>query len=1320
MKSYSQSSLPQASAHGSGAQPSAGLPGDPIPAANRRSRLMPLLIGLFFMLGLGFLLVREVLVPHVDVVRPHLVAALERGLGRPVVIEALAIDWRGVRPRLRINGLRILENDQSAALALERVDATLAWSSFGRGAIHFHRLVVHAPDLALRRDPEGRFFVAGLHVDPQAPGSGLRNWLLAQREVVVRDARLTWLDQLRGAPPLSVHAVQLRLSAAGGRHRFAGQARLPEGLGGRVELKGDMVSLDPARPEAWAGQVYAAVEDVDLGGGAPWLDLPLSLRGSASARAWIDVDFGQLGGGVADFALAGVEFGRNEAGEPLRLEDASARVSLRRGGGGTWEWSFGEAEVGQVGHARVGPFNASVVVGRASSDAGGGWVANEVGVQAARLDLAALAALAEGLPPAWLPADQRQRLVAMGPSGQLQELDAKWRGSSLDGRPAWAVNAHFSGLRLDAVDRLPGVEGMSGEIRGDALRGRFIVRGRDAALALPAVFPEPVIALSSLFVEGGWTHGADGTDLTVDALRFENEDAAGSASGVYRSGVGRRGGIDLAARLTRAEGMAVARYLPWVAGAGVRAWLGDALQGGFVPEARLRLMGPLDAFPFENGEGVFQVTARVADARLRFDPAWPPIEAIHGELRFEGPGMRILADNARIMNVDLTEVTARIPDLDAPEGALMTLGGQARGASSAFLAFVAGSPVSGYLGGFTDGMHADGDGHLSLALEMPFRTPERTRVEGEYRFSGNRIVVLEDLPALTAASGRVRFTEQRMSLRDARARFLDAPLTLGAETVQGEGLRLRVDGGFNVRALSAFAGFESLPLMEHLSGGAPLTAEIIFATGGADVRIDSDLQGLSSSLPYPLNKRAAQSWPLTARVRVDDGGRRQHLRLGLADDFTLELSRSRDASGWRIERGGVAMFAPLETVEGGIMFSGRFGELDLDRWRALISAAEDAEGVDDARAGGVVGRALRAVDLSAGRLHLGGIVLDDLELGLLADADGQGWRGRITSTQADGSFEWGSADAGVLHARFAHLAIGEAPDAEHAAPSSYVITDLPRRLPDLDVVAERFLLRGRELGGLLLDARNEAGLWTLERLEVGDAQGMLVGEGRWRAGVEPLTELRFRLDGDDIEDVLTRLGYPESVAGGTMSMQGEVSWRGAPTRIHHPSLAGEVRIEARNGRFRQLEPGVGRLLGVLSLQALPRRLSLDFRDVFSEGFAFDQISGNVSIESGVLLTEDLHIAGPAAKIWVGGVTSLVDETQDLLVVVQPTLTESVAVGAAAGMINPVAGVLAYLAQRVLSDPIERMFAYSYAITGTWSDPKVEKLSGGARQGEGGG
>ena len=136
---------------------------------------------------------------------------------------------------------------------------------------------------------------------------------------------------------------------------------------------------------------------------------------------------------------------------------------------------------------------------------------------------------------------------------------------------------------------------------------------------------------------------------------------------------------------------------------------------------------------------------------------------------------------------------------------------------------------------------------------------------------------------------------------------------------------------------------------------------------------------------------------------------------------------------------------------------------------------------------------------------------------------------------------------------------------------------------------------------------------------------------------------------------------------------------------------------------------------MLSLQALPRRISLDFRDVFSEGFAFDAIDGSARIQEGVMSTDNLRMVGPAATVNISGTVDLMHETEKLRVRVQPALATSVSAGAAVlSIANPLIGAAigagTLLAQKVLKDPIEQLFSYEYAVTGGWSEPLVERVS----------
>jgi uncharacterized protein YhdP len=200
--------------------------------------------------------------------------------------------------------------------------------------------------------------------------------------------------------------------------------------------------------------------------------------------------------------------------------------------------------------------------------------------------------------------------------------------------------------------------------------------------------------------------------------------------------------------------------------------------------------------------------------------------------------------------------------------------------------------------------------------------------------------------------------------------------------------------------------------------------------------------------------------------------------------------------------------------------------------------------------------------------------------------------------------------------------------------------------------------------------------------------------------------------------MLKRFGFPDPIRGAPTKISGQLEWPGAPSDFEPDVLSGTLDIDVGAGQFTKIDPGIGKLLGVLSLQALPRRLTLDFRDVFSEGFAFDTIAGKTRITKGVMATDDLRLAGPAARVDISGEADLAKETQRLNVRVLPSLSSTFSAGTAgAAMLllaaNPLVaaavGAGAFLAQKVMKDPLEQMFAYDYRISGSWSDPVVERV-----------
>jgi uncharacterized protein YhdP len=180
------------------------------------------------------------------------------------------------------------------------------------------------------------------------------------------------------------------------------------------------------------------------------------------------------------------------------------------------------------------------------------------------------------------------------------------------------------------------------------------------------------------------------------------------------------------------------------------------------------------------------------------------------------------------------------------------------------------------------------------------------------------------------------------------------------------------------------------------------------------------------------------------------------------------------------------------------------------------------------------------------------------------------------------------------------------------------------------------------------------------------------------------------------------------VRRGKGRMEGQVSWLGSPLSLDYASMNGNFYINFEAGQFLKADPGLAKLLGVMSLQSLPRRLALDFRDVFTEGFAFDFVRGDVTIQQGIAATNNLQMKGVNAAVLMEGHADIARETQELKVVVIPEINAGTA-SLVATVINPAIGLGSFLAQMFLRQPLIRANTQEFQIDGTWADPHITRV-----------
>jgi uncharacterized protein YhdP len=435
-------------------------------------------------------------------------------------------------------------------------------------------------------------------------------------------------------------------------------------------------------------------------------------------------------------------------------------------------------------------------------------------------------------------------------------------------------------------------------------------------------------------------------------------------------------------------------------------------------------------------------------------------------------------------------------------------------------------------------------------------------------------------------------------------------------------------------------------------------------------------------------------------------------RLGESIRMAFERRFDPAAKRWAPTRGILAIGNEPTLPETGFAVRVDSDTVDVDQWSQVLGDSR----LPDAPSKGpdLVSVLPSVVTIRTKDLVIAGRHLQDAVVG--ATRAGGYWRANVRSRGIDGYFNWRDAlpgqPIGTLTARFGRL---EIPESRRPEVASMLAEALPDRLPALDVAAEELILGDSNLGAFQLIASNGGSatepVWKIETLSLRNSGGKLTATGRWggEGAVRPedrVTRLNFDLEVVDSARLLSTFGLVDLIRGGGGRINGELTWKGLPLAWESRMLGGQLALEIGRGQFLKADPGLAKLIGVLNLQSLPRRLQFDFRDVFAEGFAFDRISGRVAIKDGVARTSDLRMQGISALVSIRGSADIAQETQNLTVEVVPQLNAGLAALGYAAAVNPAIGLGSLVAQFVLREPLQALFAFTVDVRGPWADPVV--------------
>lgn len=1281
-------------------------------------------VGLIVLLAVAVSAAR-LLLPQLDQYRQALEMEASAAVGQPVAIAELKVTWHGLGPRLVLRDVRLYDRGGAQALLgfeTAYIDISLPLSLYQR-QIEFGDLTLAGVVMNVVRRSDGRYALEGLNLDQELAGdsSGALKWLLRQPRLVLKDGLVRWRDERSGAR-FEFSQANLRIYNDGDHHRLGGDVVLPATMGGALTLRIDAIG-DTERPEDLQLNFYFKGAQLRL---AQWLvDRPALgmhvVNGTADLELWglwQQQQLRQLRGevGLQEFYLArdlnneagaAVDAVADEAeGATVRLLPSLAGRFVWQGEGAAWQLELEQLQLGS------GWPSSRVHVAQSLRD---GARTIEIASSFARLQtLADLALGSAQLPPQW-----QQPLAQLQPRGDLHDLYLKLKlppAGEAAAPPEYFVRARIEDFGVNPWRQLPGVDGVDLQLNLDQDGGVADLATKAAVLDSHGLFREALL-LDQVHGQLAWQHIAAGWSIALRQLAVANQDAEAQLQGsIDLPGGDVSPQVNLQARIKRGNGAVTSRYLPvGIMDEETVAWLDRGIVAGQVSDGAMVLQGPLRQFPFADGSGRFEVKFKVRDGVVDYAEGWPRIEKVQADLTFAGNSLAIHGRSGKVLASDIKEVRLAIADFSAVTPRL-TLTGETQGATADLLRFINGSPLQEFLGQVSRDSEASGASRLGLTLDIPLAGDEPITTHGWVGFENSTLNLKQFGVDLAAINGRMGFNGHGIDAVGLKAEVLGQPAEVKITTAaqpKGRGDILFEASGAS--RLTALAQRLDLPIFSYLKGDGPWQGRLVIPhnNNAPTLRITAPLEGTAVTLPEGVGKPASVARPLELQAEFGEKATLWHFNYG-KNRLSGVFEQLHEAGDSRLNRAELRLGQAAQLPSApGFRVAGHMDHFDYAAWRPILFADEASKGPAGGAKRGPDGAAVTEVEVGFNSALIFGQPLQQVQL--QAHRTPVAWSAQVVSQELAGAIllpdDWKNPLEMELARLYITAAESGAANKGKAAPlpSPQEEASDPRELPPLRIKSADTRYGKAALGRMeLVTARRNSGM-EIESLNFDSESAAIRLQGAWMQGGDgkQRSQLSGKLDIHDLGALLSGFGYVETVKNGKGSSNVDLRWSGALTDPSVARLEGSVSFDLKDGRLLEVEPGAGRLFGLLSVQALPRRLTLDFSDLFGKGLAFDSMKGRFDFKDGNAVTRDFVLDGPSAGVELQGRVGLVARDYDQQLKVMPHLTSGLPLaGMVVGGLGVGAAVL--LVERLLKSRIDRATGIRYRVTGSWDAPVMAR------------
>jgi uncharacterized protein (TIGR02099 family) len=1241
--------------------------------------LVLVLMALYVSLG------RE-LTPLVAEYRAEVETKASEALGMPLQVGELQGSWSGFAPILSAHDVTV--GDGANALHLEKVRVVPdLWASLLARDVRIAHLELNGLKISLKEGEDGQWALEGLPVkddQPLDPEQLLNRMQMIQR-LAVLDSQVTL--QAFGESPLTLTYVGLSLKTGAVRQRLDARLTLPDGQPVAMSLRTRIRASEWKNGEA---EAYVSLPQSDW---SKWLPERLTQQWNfseikAGGEVWVTWGQGtlqsaavrmnapQLNGAYAErkpvkisnLALNGY-FQRNADGVLVTLDSLAMNLGESR-----WETHL------QLKQTAASDKSEEL------------WH-----LQADRLDLTPLTPLLNALAP--LPEGVATVVDRLKVTGGLRNvlLDIKPNATD-DSRFSFAANLDQVGF--DAYHGAPAARNVTGSISGDLGHGELRMDSKDFMLHLDPIFAKPwqYIQANARLT---WKLDKDSFTLIAPYLKVLGEEGKIAGDFLIRLYFDdtREDYMDLRVGMVDGDGRYTAKYLPTVLSPALDEWLRTAILKGAVDQGFFQYQGSLNHGAAETDRSI-SLFFKVHDAELAFQPGWPHVSKVTGDVFVEDSGVRILASKGQLLDTQVSDIYVNIPHVPQGQNSHLFLDGGFAGGLGDGLKILQQAPI-GTAETFA-GWEGEGDLQGKLKLDIPLAKGEEPKILVDFKTAKSRLKLPEPPLELTQLKGDFRFDSTKgLSGQNITARAFDKPVNaqIFADGREGKlNTRVVASGQVEVKKLTDWLSVtQPLPV----SGVIPYQLQLTLDGADSQLMVNSGLKGVAIDLPAPFGITADVGRDTTFRMTLQGAERRYWVNYGELANFTFAAPTGNFAEG----RGELFLGNGDAVLPGakGLRIRGVLSELDVGPWQDLVSkyAGQDP--------GGSAKQLLSSADFKVGKLSALGTTLDQASVQL--NRKPSAWALQLDSQQVKGSASIPDAKAAPLVINLQYVRL-PAPDptvlADENSPDPLASVD-PTKIPALDITINQVFQGNDLVGGWSLKIRPTAKGIAFNSLDMGLKGILLQGSGGWE-GVPGASTSFFkgRASGKNLADVLKGWGFAPSVTSKDFHMDVDGRWPGSPAWLATKRFSGTLDASLNEGQFVEVEGSAQalRVFGLLNFNSIGRRLRLDFSDLFGKGLSYDRVKGLLVATNGVYVTkEPIRLTGPSSTIELDGTLNMVADQIDAKLLVTLPVTNNLPIAALIVGAPAIGGAL-FLIDKLIGDRVARFASVKYTVKGPWKEPKI--------------